>query len=237
MSEFYKFKKAAFPEFPDIPFFAANLFDLFQKFEKNGVLDYWSQNKNNVVVRNVKSTASLKRTTVYFSGSNNAIMLEDLSNVQRLDIACIKQSKVSLAAPKSVRGLSIAASHNAKVNVGKECLIAGDVLLYASNVHAVYDVQDGTRRQRSNIEIGRHVWLGQGTRILTGARVGQGSIIGAYSVLAGKISNNCAAAGNPCRTTTENVCWTNSSVGENYYSAMKERGKNIPDHVRMTDNN
>ena len=56
--------------------------------------------------------------------------------------------------------------------------------------------------------IGEHVWVGKGTRILAGARIGDGSVIGAYSVLAGKIPNNCVAAGNPCTVVKRDIFWS-----------------------------
>ncbi len=68
-------------------------------------------------------------------------------------------------------------------------------------------------------------------------RSGNGSIIGSYSVLAGKIANNCAAAGNPCRVTTRNVFWTGRAVQDdgNYFERLRQAGKPMPSFVRMTE--
>lgn len=116
-------------------------------------------------------------------------------------------------------------------------MIARDVLIYSSRAHGLYSVKDGVRRSKDGVDIGDRVWLGQGSRILAGARVGAGSVIGSYSVLAGTISNNCAAAGNPCRVTTRDIFWTGKTLQstESYFDALKREGKPIPTFIRYTD--
>ena len=47
--------------------------------------------------------------------------------------------------------------------------------------------------------IGNDVWIGQNVTFLPGARVGDGAIIGANSVVAGSIPPYTVAAGNPCK--------------------------------------
>ncbi len=47
--------------------------------------------------------------------------------------------------------------------------------------------------------IGDNVFIGMNSIILMGAHIGNNVIIGAGSVVSGKIPDNCVAAGNPCR--------------------------------------
>ncbi len=232
---FFSFRKATLAAIPDISLFAANLYELYRDFGTKDGLDYTSENGNRIVLRNAGTPTALKRTTVYFQGKNNTIELDDLKKVHRLDVACIGGSAVSMQSPYTIRGMTAVASQGARIDVGQGCLISRDVLLYASKAHALYNVTDGARRHKETIVIGDRVWLGQGTRVLVGAEVGAGSVIGSYSVLAGRIGNNCAAAGNPCRVTTKNVFWTPQPSGENYYEALGESGGALPDFIKMTD--
>lgn len=49
----------------------------------------------------------------------------------------------------------------------------------------------------SEIRIGSNVWVGANVVILPGSSIGDNSIIGAGSVVAGEIASNCLAIGNP----------------------------------------
>lgn len=49
------------------------------------------------------------------------------------------------------------------------------------------------------IEIGNNCWIGGGVIVLPGVKIGDGTVIGAGSVVTKNIPSNCVAAGNPCR--------------------------------------
>lgn len=53
--------------------------------------------------------------------------------------------------------------------------------------------------RKGDIIVGNDVWIGRESVILPGAKIGDGAIIGAYSVVAGEIPPYTIAAGNPVR--------------------------------------
>lgn len=55
----------------------------------------------------------------------------------------------------------------------------------------------GTRDEK--IVVGNDVWLGTSAILMGGAEVGDGAVVGAYSVVAGKIPPYSIAIGNPAR--------------------------------------
>lgn len=229
------FKRMKFNEYGDVPLSGATLYDLVERFGQDGQLDYTSANGNRIISEGTQSAASMKRTRIGFSGSNNTIQLGRLIGIARLDIACIGASTVKLGRSDIVRGATIMASHRATIEVGLGCMFSRDIMLYASGAHGLYNSADGKRRGSSSIKIADRVWIGQGARVLSGARVGPGSVIGSYSVLAGKIPNNCAAAGNPCRVTSRDIFWTTESIEGNYFIHMEKAGKSIPFFAKMTE--
>jgi maltose O-acetyltransferase len=49
------------------------------------------------------------------------------------------------------------------------------------------------------ITVGSNVWIGGGTQVLPGAKIGSNVVIGAGSVVTGEIPDNVVAFGNPCK--------------------------------------
>jgi carbonic anhydrase/acetyltransferase-like protein (isoleucine patch superfamily) len=53
------------------------------------------------------------------------------------------------------------------------------------------------------VSIGDGSWLGHGTVVLPGARIGRHTVVGANSVVTGELPDNCVAAGVPARVLRE----------------------------------
>lgn len=95
-----------------------------------------------------------------------------------------------------------------RITIGRGCLIASDVMVVTSDMHSIVDVRTGKRvNQPGAVEIGDHVWLAQAAYVLKGVRIGEGSIIGAASVVTRDIPANSLAVGIPARVIRESVTW------------------------------
>ena len=55
------------------------------------------------------------------------------------------------------------------------------------------------------VSIGDGSWLGHGTVVLPGARIGRHVTVGANSVVIGELPDNCVAAGNPARIIRRHI--------------------------------
>lgn len=106
-------------------------------------------------------------------------------------------------------------------------IYVGDGTMFGPNVtvatagHPVLPELRGAAPYQYNlpVHIGKNCWIGAGALILPGVRIGDGSVIGAGSVVTKDIPAGCVAAGNPCRVLRE--------IGEQdreYYA----KGKRIP---------
>jgi acetyltransferase-like isoleucine patch superfamily enzyme len=83
------------------------------------------------------------------------------------------------------------------------------------DMHAIHDLRTGMRINRPPVDtiLERHVWLGQDALLLGCARIGMGTIIGARSLVKGRVPARVAAVGTPARIIREDVSWGRDSHG------------------------
>jgi len=89
-----------------------------------------------------------------------------------------------------------------KIKIGSKVQIAQNVNIIASN--HMFDkgtpIKDQPWDEKNNfIEIGDDVWVGCGTTILPGSKIGSGTVIGANSLVNGVIPENVVAFGSPAK--------------------------------------
>jgi acetyltransferase-like isoleucine patch superfamily enzyme len=101
-----------------------------------------------------------------------------------------------------------------RLTIGDYCSIAGGVTIMLGGEHAsgglttyplwilwpeCREMEKGSA-SKGDITIGSDVWIGINTLVLSGSTIGDGAIIGAGSVVRGKIPPYAIAVGSPCRT-------------------------------------
>jgi len=90
---------------------------------------------------------------------------------------------------------------NGCIEIGKNSLL-GDMITLASANHVFDDPATPMKFQGielSRIEIGEDVWLGSLVTVLPGVRIGDGSVVGAGSVVTKDIPPYSVAVGNPAK--------------------------------------
>ena len=90
------------------------------------------------------------------------------------------------------------------------------IWLKSSDMHAIVDLDTDSMVNRfdnaGDIEIGRHVWIGQDVLITLGVKVGSGSILGAKALVREDAPERTLWAGVPARQLRENVTWLRAHV-------------------------
>ena len=91
---------------------------------------------------------------------------------------------------------------NQSIIINRDCMFSNNIIVRTSDSHPIYD---NITHQRINnaksIEIGEHVWVAPNSKIMKGAIIGNGAIIGSDTTISHKIPNNALAVGRPQRSS------------------------------------
>lgn len=91
------------------------------------------------------------------------------------------------------------------IEIGERAMLGRHVTIRDNN-GGHYMNRDGYRNSRP-VVVGDKAWLTEACTLLPGAKVGQGAIIGAHSVVFSHIKPFAMALGNPAQVVEENVLW------------------------------
>lgn len=93
-------------------------------------------------------------------------------------------------------------------------MFSNTIVVRTSDSHPIYEEKTDTRlNPPQNVSIGNHVWIAPNVKIMKGANILNGVIIGSDTTInAGTIKENTLAVGRPARVVKENVRWTREQL-------------------------
>jgi acetyltransferase-like isoleucine patch superfamily enzyme len=91
---------------------------------------------------------------------------------------------------------------------GDNVLISVHVMFLDTDYHYIYNDEGTQINQDRAIVIGNNVWIGCNVTILKGAVIGNGIIVGATSLVTGKLlEDNSIYSGNPIKPVKSGISW------------------------------
>lgn len=102
---------------------------------------------------------------------------------------------------------------NSNIIIGADCMFSNNIIVRTSDSHPIYDVLTNKRLNEAiSVTIGNHVWIAPNTKIMKGANIGNGSIIGSDTTISKDIPENSLAVGRPCRIVRSEIKWTREKL-------------------------
>jgi maltose O-acetyltransferase len=91
-----------------------------------------------------------------------------------------------------------------RVVIGDDCLVGDSVTIYDSDFHNLQpEARKAPQLLSSPVVIGNNVWIGSRAMILKGVTIGDGSVIGAMSIVTRPVPPRRVAVGNPAKIIRE----------------------------------
>ena len=116
------------------------------------------------------------------------------------------KARIIIGPDTGLSGVVICAADS--IEIGSECLLGADVQIFDNDFHKL--TPENRRHDNSPDKIGTapviiedNVFIGAGSKVMKGVKIGKNSVIGAGSIVSRDIPPNSIAAGNPARIIAE----------------------------------
>lgn len=177
----------------------------------------------------VKSSEGSIRINIGDDGSR--VLIGPQARCNSFNIKLWRDARFTVGAGSYIGG-GFALVDDADVAIGDGCLFSAEIALQSNDQHGIVDLTTGqiVNAGRRHISVGDRVWLGRRAVLMPDISIGQGSIIGAGSIVTKDIPAFCIAAGVPAKVIREKMSWVRSenSITDEELSWFGERGFTWP---------
>lgn len=185
---------------------------------RNILLFYFGKNKiiirrgGNVVERDFSS--KIQNCRIRIIGSNNKLVISNgcsLNGVRMLlqgnNNEIILGRGVHINA-SPLQPTVINACNGTKISIGENSLLSNNIEIHSTDYHYIFDAMGKRINPDASVSIGKHVWIGLGVKILKGSSIADNTIVGAGSIVSGKIDEPCSmVVGVPAKIIKKGVTW------------------------------
>ena len=181
---------------------------------------YYILGKNKIKIKghknyiNKNDSSYIKNTHILIYGNNNNITFHDDCTVAGLRILIIGDNnliefgKGTRVNASTFQPTVMNALGGKSIIIGEGSLFSNNIEIHTTDYHGIYNSKGERINSDKNILIGKHVWIGLGTKVLKGTEIADGCVVGAGSVLSGLYQKeNTVIAGNPAKTIKEQIFW------------------------------
>ena len=152
---------------------------------------------------------------IQFKGMNNRLIVGNNVSTASLFICFGNNGICSLGSDSELIGVEIYTS-NGKIEIGEKCLFSTQIVLRNHDGHHIFDRETKERMNHNkDILIGNQVWVCYRAMLLGGTQIGDGSVVGAGSIVTKPFKDHEEVAGIPARVVRENICWSREDT--NYF--------------------
>lgn len=166
---------------------------------------------------------------ISIEGKNNKVFFHPNSVYRGRLIVRGNNQVVTIGANTTFQSVYMLCQEGCNIEIGDWCMFSRDIEIRTTDAHSVVDVNTRERVNKpSSVKIGDHVWVGVGSLISKGSQISNDSIVGAYSFVNKKFTEeNVLIAGTPAKIVRHGVTW-NRGRKPKFTQAQLEHWKEPP---------
>ena len=159
---------------------------------------------------------------VHLWGINNELHFETNIMINKLNIYLGNDGRCRIGENTRIFEASITISY-ASLDIGKDCMLSTGITIRTDDLHPIFDRITHERvNMPKDVVLHDHVWVGEGATLLSGANIGEGSVVGARTVTSSSFGDHVIVAGVPGKVIRENICWSKDSTARMNYTCLEE---------------
>jgi len=174
----------------------------------------------------VGEKTEIRRCKITIEGKGNTLKIGRGCNLRELHIEVLGHNctiEIEDGVKNTGAGKLSCQELGTVITIGKNSLLAKGVTMLTSDGHDIYNKNGERINPPRNIIVEPHCWIGQDAMLLKGAHIGQGSIVGARSVVTAIIPPRAIAAGHPARIIKTDVSWDEKLTQHQTVSSSPKR--------------
>jgi acetyltransferase-like isoleucine patch superfamily enzyme len=175
-------------------------------FLKNNIFKIIGSN-NSIIINNENR---LNNCILFIHGNNCQIVIDEHCILTNLELWIEDDGgNIQIGFRTTAEGGHFAVTEGKKIEIGKDCMFSNKIDIRVGDSHAIFDIETGKRiNEGRDVLIGNHVWIGSDSKILKGAKLNDGCIIGSGSIVTGNVEKDSIYTGIPAKKVKENIRWT-----------------------------
>ena len=159
----------------------------------------------------------LRSTLFHIIGHNNRIIIGDRCTIGEGCSFWMEGNNITITIGSGTTFTQLchfnAQENGARIDVGEDCMFSNKIIVRTSDSHPIYDMSSGKRiNSPKPVVIGKHVWIAPDSKIMKGAIIGDGCIIGSNTMVSKHIPENSLAVGMPAKVVKEGIKWTREDI-------------------------
>ena len=143
-------------------------------------------------------------------GNNNVVTIGDNCIFNKYNRIFVGGSNNKIFIGNNVtfdQNVVIAVADGTSLIIGDDCMFANNVRIRTSDQHSIYDANGELVNSPADVQIGKHVWLGNSAVVMKGVKIGDGCVVGMESMVTKSIKDACLVVGTPAYILKENITW------------------------------